>query len=210
MTPTTAPTAREQLTHPHLPPIPGFQWTRIREDEAGDGGNEVTLLLMAPGERAGMLTITLYPDRVLLRHLLVDSGVYTRGSSYRGQKLGSRMLDRALAAYGHLPIDVWFAPDCDDPGLTVEQLRAWCERRGFVPHPDSNRPGWMRLGARWTMPLNLCVTLSPAQQAVVLRMRAGYTLRYKVLSRSRTRYWLAVEEAGAPDWRPFQTGDYGL
>jgi hypothetical protein len=136
--------ATQWLTHPQLPKIKGFYWNRIREAESRDGGLEATTLLMEPGERAAMLTIVLYPDRVVLRHLLVDSGFYTRGSSYRGQGLGSKIGAAVLAAYGHLPIDVWFSPDQDDPGLTAEQLRAWAERHGFDPHPDPEKPHWMR------------------------------------------------------------------
>lgn len=77
---------------------------------------------MAPGERAAMVTIVLYPDRVVLRHLLVNSGFYTHGRSHRGQGLGSKIGAAVLAAYGHLPIDVWFDPDQSDPGLTAERL----------------------------------------------------------------------------------------
>jgi hypothetical protein len=106
---------------------------------------------MAPGERAAMVTIVLYPDRVVLRHLLVDSGFYTRGRSHRGQGLGSKIGAVILAAYGHLPIDVWFDPDQDDPGLTAEQLRTWAERHGFGPHPD--KPHWMRRPTLKELPL---------------------------------------------------------
>ena len=68
---TTRASATQPLIHPQLPKIKGFYWKRIREDESCGGGLEATTLLMAPGERAAMLTIVLYPDRALLRHLLV-------------------------------------------------------------------------------------------------------------------------------------------
>lgn len=141
------------ITHPQLPKIKGFHWKRIREHESCDGGLEASTLLMAPGERAAMLTIVIYPDRALLRHLLVDSGYYTRGSSYRGQGLGAKIGAAVLAAYGRLPIDAWFDPDQDDPGLTAEQLRAWAERHGFGPHPDPEKPHWMRRPAQIEPPL---------------------------------------------------------
>lgn len=141
---TTRASALQSLIHPQLPKIDDFHWKRIREDENRDGGLEATTLLMAPGERAAMVTIVLYPDRVVLRHLLVDSGFYTHGRSHRGQGLGSKIGAAVLAAYGHLPIDVWFDPDQDDPGLTAEQLRAWAERHGFGSHPDPEKLHWMR------------------------------------------------------------------
>ncbi len=145
--------ATQPLVHPQLPKIRGFYWKRIREDESCGGGLEATTLLMAPGERAAMLTIVLYPDLALLRHLLVDSGYYTRGSSYRGQGLGAKIGAAVLAAYGHLPIDAWFDPDQDDPGLSAEQLRAWAERHGFGPHPDPEKPHWMRRPPQQELPV---------------------------------------------------------
>ena len=148
---TTRAGATQSLVHPQLPLIPGFHWKRIREDENRQGGQEATTLLMAPGERAAMVTIVLYPDHLVLRHLLVDSGFYIRGHSYRGQGLGSKIGTVILAAYGHLPIDVWFDPDQDDPGLTAEQLRTWAERHGFGPHPD--KPHWMRRPTLKELPL---------------------------------------------------------
>ena len=150
---TTRAGATQSLVHPQLPLIPGFHWKRIREDENRQGGQEATTLLMAPGERAAMVTIVLYPDHLVLRHLLVDSGFYTRGHSYRAQGLGSKIGAVILAAYGHLPIDVWFDPDQDDPGLTAEQLRAWAERHGFGPHPDPDKPHWMRRPTLKELPL---------------------------------------------------------
>lgn len=150
---TTRASALQSLIHPQLPKIDGFHWKRIREDENRQGGQEATTLLMAPGERAAMVTIVLYPDRVVLRHLLVDSGFYTHGCSHRGQGLGSKIGVAVLATYDHLPIDVWFDPDPDDPGLTAEQLRAWAERHGFGPHPDPDKPHWMRRPALKELPL---------------------------------------------------------
>lgn len=140
------------MIHPQLPPISGFRWKSINEGETTDGGVALTRLLMAPGERAAMLSMIMYPDRVVLRLLLVDSGYYTHGSSYRGQGLGTRIGAAVLAAYGDRPIDVWFDPDQDDPGLTAEQLRAWAERHGFGPHPHPAKPHWMRRQALATRP----------------------------------------------------------
>ena len=38
-------------------------------------------------------------------------------------------------------------------GLTAEQLRAWAERHGFGPHPDPDKPHWMRRPTLKELPL---------------------------------------------------------
>lgn len=125
-----------------LPKIKGFRWKLERVEDWPHAGQEWHAYILTPwGTRVAYLTVILYGDHVLARHLFVHH-------AYRGNGLGGKMLRALLDTYADQVIRLKVEPDKDDMPLNAEQLAAWYGRHGFVAEetapwmqrlPDSSR-----------------------------------------------------------------------
>jgi len=131
-------------THHTLRPLPRIKGYRWNVEPARDWPHAGSLwyayLLTSEERRIANLTVILYDDRMVLRHLFVHH-------VYRGEGLGSKMLRSLLVTYPDIPIRLKIEPDKDDMPLDAEQLTAWYSRSGFVTEPEAPwmvRPGVAR------------------------------------------------------------------
>ena len=112
-----------------LPAIRGHRWEVRRHNDTF----WAMRLWTRRAEWAGEVQFFTDPDRLVLRYIFVTP-------RFRGEGLGSKLLQAVLAGYQDTPIELRVEAQ---PGSALDDtaLMAWYARYGFLP--QLTRPGWL-------------------------------------------------------------------